>query len=84
MPRWVTTGARPLEGLGACASSRPGRHMVFPAQDDRVLRVLRKIARGLLHYHGIETAVADNRVTVYVLRYAIPEGFHQSLRLAPQ
>jgi hypothetical protein len=40
----------------------------------RVLRILRKVVRGLSHHHGIETAVAEDRITVDVLRYAIPEG----------
>src|SRR6266849_3005008 len=74
-------------GHAACATSGrslvpapqvgPGRYMVFPATDERVLRVLRKVVRGLSHYHRIETAVSDNRVTIDVLKYAIPHGFVQ-------
>ncbi len=32
------------------------RHAVYPAKDQRVMLVVRKIVRGLCHYHGIATA----------------------------
>jgi hypothetical protein len=51
------------------------RWKIYPARDERVLRIIRKVVHGLSHYHGIETAVADARVTADVMRYAIPEGF---------
>lgn len=53
------------------------RWKIYPARDDRVLRVVRKIVRGLSHHHGIETAIAESRITADVLRYAIPEGFFE-------
>jgi hypothetical protein len=61
--------------LVASPSDGAGRHRIYPAKDERILRVLRKIVRGLLHYHEIETAVADDGLSVDVLTYAIPEGF---------
>jgi hypothetical protein len=39
-----------------------------------VLRIIRKIVRGLSHYHGVETAVPDDRVLADVLRHAVPPG----------
>ncbi len=67
------------EQLVASPSDGPGRHRIYPANDERVLHVLRKIVRGLSHFHKIETAVADDRVSVDVLRYAIPDGFMQPM-----
>ena len=49
--------------------------MIYPARDERVLRVLKKIVRGLSHHHGIETAVAEERVWVDVMKYRIPDEF---------
>ena len=49
------------------------RLKIYPAEDKRVLRVVRKIVRGLNHYHRLSTAIPDDRVWVDVLRYEIPE-----------
>jgi hypothetical protein len=48
------------------------RHKVYPGRDKRVLRVVRKIVRGLCHYHHIDTGVAESRVTVEILTYRPP------------
>jgi hypothetical protein len=50
------------------------RWKIYPARDERVLRIIRKIVRGLSHHHGLETAVTESRVTADVLRYPIPPG----------
>lgn len=50
------------------------RWMVYPDKDSRVLRVVRKVVRGLSHYHGIESAISDERVWAEVMKYQIPEG----------
>jgi hypothetical protein len=44
------------------------RWMIYPARDERVLRVLRKIVRGLSHFHGVGSAVPEERVWVNVHR----------------
>lgn len=50
------------------------RWMVYPARDESVLRVLKKVViRGLSHFHGLESAVPDERVWVDVMRYRIPD-----------
>jgi hypothetical protein len=51
------------------------RWMIYPARDERVLRVLRKIVRGLSHFHGVESAVSEERVWVDVMKYRIPQEF---------
>jgi hypothetical protein len=51
------------------------RHMVYPGKDERVLRIIKKIIRGLCHYHGIISAVSEKRVWSDILKYRIPEEF---------
>lgn len=55
------------------------RHKVYPANDPMVMLVVKKIIRGLCHYHGIATAVRDQRVWADVLRYPIPSNLRQNL-----
>lgn len=43
------------------------RHAIYPGRDERVMRVIRKIVRGLCHHHGVATAVPDVRVRAEVL-----------------
>jgi len=50
------------------------RHKIYPASDERFLRVLRKIVRGL-HYHEREYHVSDDLVSVDILRTEIPSEF---------
>jgi hypothetical protein len=56
------------------------RHKVYPGQDDRVIRVVKKIIRGLCHHHGVMSAVSDQRVWVDVLKYHISEEFLSQMR----
>lgn len=51
------------------------RHIVYPAQDERFMRVLRKIVRGLSYHHGVLSPVPDSRVSADVLRYVVPQEF---------
>ncbi len=51
------------------------RHMVCPGQDDRILRIIKKIIRGLCHHHGVMSAVTEGRVWADILKYQIPEEF---------
>jgi hypothetical protein len=52
-----------------------GRHMVYPGQDDSVLRIVKKIIRGLCHHHGVVTAVSEKRIWADILKYQISEEF---------
>ena len=56
------------------------RWMIYPGRDDRVLRVLRKIVRGLSHFHGVESPVSEDRVWADVLKYRIPPELVGSIR----
>jgi hypothetical protein len=51
------------------------RHKVYPGQDDRVIRIVKKVVRGLCHYHRVMSAVSERRVWVDVLKYQVPEEF---------
>jgi len=48
-------------------------HMVFPAEDPRVIKVCKKIIRGLSYYHKIDSPISEERVSVGVLKFEIPE-----------
>jgi len=38
------------------------RQVIYPGKDERVMRVIRKIVRGLSAHHGVEMAIPDDRV----------------------
>ncbi len=48
-------------------------HMVFPGDDPRVIRVCKKIIRGLCYYHNVDWPISDERVLVDVLKFEIPK-----------
>ena len=48
------------------------RWMIYPGRDDRVLRVVRKIVRGLAYYHGLGVVASDGRVWTDVLKFRMP------------
>lgn len=52
-----------------------GRHMIFPARDERVLRIVRKTVRGLCHHHGLVSPVHDAQVLADIHRFVIPPEF---------
>ena len=54
--------------------------MIYPDRDERVLRVVRKIIRGLSHFHEIESAVSEDRVWVETLKYRIPKELTDSIQ----
>jgi len=48
------------------------RQVIYPAEDGRVLRVVRKIIRGLAHHHDLFPSIPDDRVWADVQRYDVP------------
>jgi hypothetical protein len=50
------------------------RYIVFPGNDPRVTRVIRKIVRGLSYFHGLNWPVPDEQVWADVLKYELPEN----------
>jgi hypothetical protein len=51
------------------------RHKVYPGEDPRVIRVVKKVVRGLSHYHNVLSAVPESRVWVDVMKYRVPPKF---------
>jgi hypothetical protein len=51
------------------------RFMIYPGKDELVIRIIRKIIRGLCHFHQVATAVDERRVWADVLKYKIPDEF---------
>ena len=51
------------------------RYKVYPGQDERVVRVAKKVVRGLCHHHQVMSAVPESQVWVDVMKYRIPEEF---------
>lgn len=51
------------------------RTKVYPAKDARFNLILRRIVRGLVHEHGLGTAIPDARVVCDVMRWIIPPTF---------
>lgn len=49
--------------------------MVFLARDQRVMRVVRKIVRGLCHYHALLSPVLDDQVWSDVQRFELAPRF---------
>jgi hypothetical protein len=56
------------------------RSAIYPGNDPRVIRVIRKIIRGLSSFHGLESAVPETRVWADVLKYRLPEELAQNLK----
>lgn len=61
-----------FENLVPVSTESGPRHAVYPDQDLRVMRVIRKIVRGL-HFHKFRTPIPDNCVSAKVLIYRVPE-----------
>jgi hypothetical protein len=51
------------------------RFTVFPAKDERVIHVVKKVIRGLSYHHNIVSPLSDQRIWVDVLKYTIPQEF---------
>jgi hypothetical protein len=49
------------------------RYMIFPGDDERVMRVVKKIIRGLCHYHEIMSPVSDQHVWASVMEFMVPQ-----------
>lgn len=58
------------------------RHIIYPARDQRVLRIVRKVVRGLCHHHGLLSPVTDGQIFADTQRFAIPDQFVGSMTSA--
>ena len=58
------------------------RHKVYPGEDPRVVRIVKKVVRGLSHYHNILSAVPESRVRVDIMKYRTPDDFLSEMSYA--
>lgn len=50
-------------------------YKIYPGKDERVIRVVKKVIRGLSYYHKIMTAVPESLVWVNILKFQIQKNF---------
>jgi hypothetical protein len=58
------------------------RYMVYPGRDERVLRIVRKVVRGLCHYHKLLSPVTDEQVWADVQKFEIAPEFLKEMTSA--
>lgn len=58
------------------------RHMIYPAKDASVIRVMNKVVKGLSHHHSIQSALPDSRIWIDILKYQIPNKFINEMTYA--
>jgi hypothetical protein len=51
------------------------RHMIYPGRDPRVMRVVRKVIRGLSHHHRLRSPLSDAQVWADVQQFLVPPQF---------
>ena len=71
--------ASDLASMFVPVSGQPRGQRIYPARDPRVMRIVRKIVRGLCHYFEIASPVADRRVHADVLRWDVPRDILDSM-----
>ncbi|WP_263360091.1 hypothetical protein [Acidicapsa ligni] len=54
------------------------RNLIYPGRDARVIRIIKKIIRGLSYYHNVEHGLEEERIEVEVLTYPVPDNFWDS------
>ena len=62
----IISQLKPVEG---------NNYKIYPGRDERVIRVVKKVIRGLSHHYEIMTAVPESLVWVNILKYQIQENF---------
>jgi hypothetical protein len=70
-----------LQQLEQVSVNGRDRFIVYPGEDERIVRIIRKIVRGLCHFHGVGTAVEEHRVWVDVLKHKVPDEFLKDMPL---
>ncbi len=71
-----------VDTLHAVEVDGQARHKVYPGDDERVLRVVKKVVRGLSHHHNILSPVPESRVWVDVMKYRMPDEFLSKMNYA--
>jgi hypothetical protein len=55
------------------------QHKVYPGRDERVMRLIRKVIRGLCHHHKVLTAVRDDQVWATLQTFRVPPAFIEEM-----
>jgi hypothetical protein len=55
------------------------QYRIYPGSNSGVVRIVRKIVRGLCHYFGVASPIADRRVLADVLRWDVPRDLLDSM-----
>ena len=69
-----------LAQLKRVQTSNGEKHMIYPGRDARVLRVIRKVIRGLCYHHKVMSPVPDEQVWADVMRFRVPAAFLEQMR----
>lgn len=56
------------------------RHLIYPLRDERVMRIMKRIVRGLCHWHDLGTCITEAQVLVDVYRFTIPPVFRAEFK----
>ncbi len=54
------------------------RHMIYPGSDERVLRIIKKIVRGLLNHHGLARADQED-IIADIQKHPVPPDLTEIL-----
>jgi hypothetical protein len=60
--------------------TQSGSHMVYPARDERVMRLVRKVVRGLSYYHKVRWPISDDESWADVQRFDIQSDFFVAMQ----
>jgi len=60
------------------------RYMVYPGRDGRVMRVVKKIIRGLSFYHEIASPLSEQQVWADVMTYSMPREALEQMKYHPR
>ena len=56
------------------------QYMVYPGKDERVIRVVRKIVRGLCYHHNFISPVLECQVWADVMKFNVPQQFLDEMK----
>ena len=72
--RWPTGDWENLKWVAERDTPEGKEYVLHPADIEKVLLVVRKMVRGLCHYHGLTTQVADHQVLAMQYEHSTPPG----------
>jgi hypothetical protein len=56
--------------------------MIFPGRDERVVRIVRKVIRGLSYHHALRWPLSDRQVWVDIQKFVVPPEFDAEMTKA--